>query len=218
MRSIRSDSSDTSIWIILLEVVLIVAGVLLGLAANAWREGQQEAARAQAALRTIRTEVAYNLSQVDSSLVAYHRQMDDALRVLRDRALAGERIEAQAFQRALPNGFRTPLLSNTAWATAQRTGAVNHLDFELVATLARLYDVQAFLQDKLDHVGTNFYVAGNVTLDDFGATATAFKLLVNDIVIQEERLRTRHYPETLTRIDDHLDRPAPALDTIGEGG
>jgi hypothetical protein len=141
MRSIRSDS-DTSIWIILLEVVLIVAGVLLGLAANAWREGQQEA--------------------------------------------------------------------------AQRTGAVNHLDFELVATLARLYDVQAFLQDKLDHVGTNFYVAGNVTLDDFGATATAFKLLVNDIVIQEERLRTRHYPETLTRIDDHLDRPAPALDAIGD--
>lgn len=191
MLSLRSDQGPE--WTTLLvEVVLIVLGVLLGLFANEWRIGRAEQARAETALEQIRLEVAYNQSEVDSALVAYHRQIRDSLRRLRQRLQAGERVTEAGIRRALPNGFTVPLLQTTAWDLSVRTGLVNQFDLEQVAPVARLYTQQDFLQRKINQISENFYIAGNADPALQAGQIRALGALAGDIVIQEERLMRRY--------------------------
>lgn len=186
--------------LVLFEAALIVLGVLLGLLANQWRTERAHDETARSALRAIRAELQGNHEQVER-LLPYHQQIRDSLYVFSVRVTEGENVVVTPsdMQRALPKGFSVPLLQTTAWELAKQTGAVNHMDFEIATDLARLYGQQAFFQDKLDHIGQNWYVAGNLNPSNFAGTALALNMLSGDIVIQEERLVER-YPEMIERL------------------
>lgn len=202
MLSLRSQSSPE--WgTLLIEVVLIVLGVLLGLFANEWRKARADQARSDVALEQIRAEIAYNQSEIDSSLVAYHEQVSDSLARLVSRGEAGVAVTADAVQRALPNGFRVPLLQTTAWDLSVQTGIINQFDLSTVAPIARVYNLQQFLQGKLDRISDNFYIASNVDPRVAQGQARAPSILAGDIAIQERKLM-RLYPEALN--------PLPASD------
>ena len=139
-----------------------------------------------------------NQSEIDNSLVAYHEQVSDSL-----ARLVGVAVTADAVQRALPNGFRVPLLQTTAWDLSVQTGIINQFDLSTVAPIARVYNLQQFLQGKLDRISDNFYIASNVDPRVAQGQARAPSILAGDIAIQERKLM-RLYPEALN--------PLPASD------
>lgn len=195
--------SLSHLGLLLFEAGLIVLSVLLGLLANQWRIASANEEQAEQSLRAIHAELQGNYEQVER-LLPYHRRVDDSLDVLIERIAAAQSavITPVEFRRAaLPEGFSTPLLQTNAWEMANRTGAINHIDFELASDLSSLYNLQAFYQRKLDKVGENWYVAGNVNPTNFAATTMATGILVNDIVHQEEDLVER-YPEMIERLND----------------
>lgn len=182
------------------EAVLIILSISLGLMANEWRIASENKKEALIALEFIKEEMQTNYNKIEAVL-PYHEQMRDAFAVLMNRALTtNETISAADMVKAMPDGFTTPLISRNSWELANQTGAVNHMDFELAKALSQVYDLQAFYQKKVDLIGENVYVAGNLDTKDQGATAIALGLLANDISLQERRL-AEQYPSVIAQVD-----------------
>ncbi|MFQ5770628.1 MAG: hypothetical protein ACE5HX_08835 [bacterium] len=195
----HSSKHRPTIWMLLLEVVLIIIGVLLGLAANQWRVARMDRTLAQDALRYIADEIRDNQTKVDS-LIPYHTKVRDSIRELSALNLRKKvEISMTDLLKAMPKGFAVPLLETTGWQLANRTGAINHMDYELAVRLSKLYNLQEFYQRKLDKISDNLYIASNIDPNNFTPLTMALTLLANDIVIQENRL-SKFYASILKRI------------------
>jgi hypothetical protein len=181
-----------------LEVALTVFGVLLGLAANEWRKAEAEEAKTQVALQTIRQELQNNLEEVDAE-IPYHRRMRDSLMAARERLSTGAESSYQMLTQAMPEGFTVAELQDNAWELANRTGALQNVDYALAAKLANVYGVQAGYASMTRSVGENFYVAENVR--DPGTMIFALGNLSNDVLNREQRLREL-YAEAIERLQD----------------
>jgi len=170
------------------------------LMANEWRVGRENEKEAVNALEFIREEIEGNQERIEE-ILPYHERMADSLSVLMNRVFAsGAKISTREMFTAMPSGFSTPLISRNSWELVNQTGAINHVDFDLAISLSRLYDLQAFYQQKIDLIGQNVYVAGNINSLDQGSAVIAFGLLANDIAIQERRL-LKQYPAMVARLD-----------------
>ncbi len=187
------------------EAALIVLGVLLGMMANEWRVAWNNEHEAERALLAIRNELQTNFEQIEA-ILPYHRQIDDSLEILAQRIYTqNAKISPLEILRAIPKGFTTPLIEKNAWELLNRTGAISNIDFDLASALSKLYSQQAFYQSKLDIIGQNLYVAGNLNPENLASTAIALGLLANDIVIQEKRLVER-YPQMMERLENYLEQ------------
>ena len=173
------------------EVVLIVLGVLLGLAANEWRVNLGRQAETRLALRRIRNEVATNTEQLRSA-APVHAAMGDSLGGLAGAIMAGRGQPDGLFRlrRAFPNGFSTPLLERTAWDVALRTGTAAHMDHDTLLLLSRYYALLDFCQQKLNRVPENLYLAVNTDPAHWRGLILALAMVTGDIAIQEQRLVT----------------------------
>lgn len=187
---------------LLIEVVLILLAVLLGLVANEWRMARAEEAQAKNALRYIKNELQSNKEQVDK-LIPYHSSLRDSLRALGSLHLGRKtNISLTDIRKAMPQGFSSPLLEKTGWELANQTGSINHVDFQIAATLSKLYNLQDFCQGKFEKVADNLYIASNINLKDLSGFTMALALLANDIVIQEERL-SKLYAEMIKNLENY---------------
>ncbi len=185
------------------EAVLIMISVVLGLMANEWRVSRDNEKEAVNALAFIREELETNRERIEE-ILPYHEQITDSLSVLMNRVFTtGAPVSTMEMFKAMPGGFSTPLVSRNSWELVNQTGAINHVDFNLAISLSRLYDLQAFYQKKIDLIGQNVYVAGNINPQDQGAAVIAFGLLANDIAIQERRL-IKQYPPMVAKLDSAM--------------
>ena len=207
MSPIRIQSSQRARFFgqLALQSFTIILSVVLGLLANEWRLAQQKNKEAQTALRAVKQELSDNLQQIEQQL-NNHRKIQDRFSKLMVRVM---QPEAQAvtiveMQQAMPGGFDMPLIRQNAWELLNRTGAISSIDFDLANSLSLLYHVQQFYQGKLDLFGLNGYLAGNVDLDRPENSAVAIGILVQDILVQEERL-VQMYPEMIERIEMQVD-------------
>lgn len=197
---LKSQRKTAGVGILIAEAVLIMMSVALGLMANEWRGGRENEKEAVNALEFIREEIEGNQERIEE-ILPYHERMADSLSVLMNRVFAsGAKISTREMFTAMPSGFSTPLISRNSWELVNQTGAINHVDFDLAISLSRLYDLQAFYQQKIDLIGQNVYVAGNINSLDQGSAVIAFGLLANDIAIQERRL-LKQYPAMVARLD-----------------
>jgi len=197
---LKSQRKTAGVGILIAEAVLIMMSVALGLMANEWRVGRENEKEAVNALEFIREEIEGNQERIEE-ILPYHERMADSLSVLMNRVFAsGAKISTREMFTAMPSGFSTPLISRNSWELVNQTGAINHVDFDLAISLSRLYDLQAFYQQKIDLIGQNVYVAGNINSLDQGSAVIAFGLLANDIAIQERRL-LKQYPAMVARLD-----------------
>jgi len=176
-------------WLfLLLEVLLIVLGVLLGMAANEWRVARGHRQQADQALRQIAGELRFNREQVDG-VIEHHQALKDSLALLVGRQdVQGENIGHADLWKALSGGFRYPLIESTAWNLALQTGAVEHMDYGPATGLSRYYNFQSFYSAKLSVISNNVYTAVNMDADSADGLIRALHLLMGDIVINEERL------------------------------
>ena len=123
------------------EAVLIVFAVVLGFLVNEWREGQDERERAQLALARIVDELEGNLEALERA-AAYHASTAEALgeleQQLADGTLGSRGALLSVVAPAIPQGISPPILSDVAWTYAGQTGALDQLDFAVMADVAQI--------------------------------------------------------------------------------
>jgi len=125
----------------LLESALIVLSVLLGFAATAWHDRQQERALAAEALQSFRREISQNLATVER-LRPVHAALAARLEAEADAAHPNE-TAFDAFKRSFPaSGASVPPLADAAWETAVSTGALRLMRYDRAALLSETYQVQ----------------------------------------------------------------------------
>lgn len=113
-----------------LESALIVMSVLLGFAISEWRRQRTDRELSERVVETIRREIVANREALESAL-ANHEQ---ALAEIRDP----EDDVA---------GIRPAILRNSAWTTAQATGATVHLDYPVTEAAAGVHELQTLHRD-----------------------------------------------------------------------
>jgi hypothetical protein len=126
-----------------IQLVTITAGILIALSLEGVRESLHDRALVREARENIRREIADNKRELDNEIVAMAergKKIDVALR------FANEMLKTKHTdinQLSLQLDF--PSLSTASWQTAERTGALAHMDYAEVQKYASLYSFQEFL-------------------------------------------------------------------------
>lgn len=124
-------------WLVkgLVESVFVVLSILLALAVDEWAANRDFAELADQSLSIFEQEIVQNRDRVADGL-PYHGGIRDLL---------GQMILTPppvVDLRSIMQGLEAPVLLNTAWETALATGALTHMDFEVVRALSLTYSIQ----------------------------------------------------------------------------
>jgi len=145
---------------ILLEALFVVLGVVLAFAANEYRESQNQIAKGQVALESIREEVKENRVAVKSSY-DYHAHLSDTLRQIIGKnyqRVAGGQPKVDPDIRLFTRGFISPArVLSTSWDTARSTDAVAGMQYDDLLTVSKLYAMQEGYQKQSEMVGSVIY-------------------------------------------------------------
>lgn len=117
--------SDLSWGQLIVESVLVVLSVLLALALTAWYDHTQEQAKVRLAMRSLHAELTQTKATMER-LIPMHKAIIDTLR--------SDTLTFEA-----PVSLRMSGVTTEAWATAQQTGTVVLMDYEVVAPISRAY-------------------------------------------------------------------------------
>jgi hypothetical protein len=131
-------------WILkgLVESVFVVASILLALAVDEWAQNKEYEELADQTLVIFQREIVQNRARlVDVS--PYHGGIRDLLGQM--SAIEEENLDVRPFF----EGLDPPVLLNTAWETALATGALTHMDFEIVSALSLTYSIQEGFQERV---------------------------------------------------------------------
>jgi len=139
-----------------LQLVTITAGILIALSLEAVRESFHNRALVREARENIRREIADNQRELDGELRGIPTQqqhLDTALQFANEM-IAGGRTALDTLELNVSNAT----LRTASWQTADRTGALAHMDYGEVQKYASSYagqDLYATLQRRaLDQVAT----------------------------------------------------------------
>lgn len=124
----------------LLELATITAGVLIALSVDSVREWQQHRSLVHQARATIAREIAANRNEVQNALKGAQerdKQLQKAFAIA-DDLLA--RRPANTTELTITMSFSE--ISEAAWLSADRTGALSHMEYAEVQRYSRLYALQ----------------------------------------------------------------------------
>ena len=142
-----------SVLRILLEVVLITAGVFLGLAGESWRETREHRELAAQSLRRFREEIKTNRAAV----LRVHQRHQDQAKGMNDYFNAnGPALMAAMLDPRQPLPLPVPdtvtdsaVFDFSAWDVALATESLAHIDPELVAMISDAHRMQEMVEE--DH-------------------------------------------------------------------
>jgi len=123
------------------ESIFVVASILLALAVDEWSQNRDFAELADQSLGIFESEIQQNRLRL-ADLTPYHQGIRDLLG--RMNAMPPQDVDI----RSIMEGLQTPVLLNAAWETALATGALNHMDFEVVSALSLTYSIQDVFQTQ----------------------------------------------------------------------
>lgn len=122
------------------QFITIALGVLIALMTNTWVEWRNDRQLVAEARATIAREIADNKKELDGTVVSFPRDreaLDNALKYASDM-LASRKTSVTS----LSLHFNLADLSSTSWHTAERTGALSHMEYPEVQKYSKLYDFQ----------------------------------------------------------------------------
>jgi hypothetical protein len=177
---------------ILLEVVLISAGVFLGLAGEQWRERAQHRELAEQTLRRFRTEITANRNVV-AKVKDYHAAKRKELHAFFDAD-----AKARQSMSIRLEGIQVAFVEHTAWDLALASSSLAYIDPDLAFAISHIYITQENLTTLTRGVSQAMYInppaAPNTTF--LGAISAYY----DDVVFIEPKLLTL-YDDVLPRID-----------------
>ena len=139
----RTFSGD---WLprILVESILIVVSILLALAVSEYERAREDEELATQALAAFEREIRQNRARLED-VGPYRRGLRDVIVRMGDNGALGSSDQFQATIGL--EALRPAFLTSTVWETALTTGALPHIDFDLVNALSLTYSLQARLEE-----------------------------------------------------------------------
>lgn len=130
-------------WILkgIVESVFVVGSILLALAVDEWAQDQEYANLADQSLGIFEREIRRNRESVVDGM-PYHTGIRDFLGSMRVETSDPSQLSA------IMDGLTPPVLLNTAWETALATGALTHMEFDVVSALSLTYSIQETFTDR----------------------------------------------------------------------
>jgi hypothetical protein len=128
------------------ELVTITVGVLIALSFEGLRQWGSDRALVRQAQETIAREIAENRDEVGGVLetaAARDSALADALRFANELLADGRTSVTD-----LELGFTLAELSAASWESAERTGALGHMEYATVREYSRLYEAQALFSEQ----------------------------------------------------------------------
>jgi hypothetical protein len=124
-------------WLLkgLVESFFVVGSILLALAVDSWSENRDFAELADQSLGIFEQEILRNRAALEE-VSPFHEGIRDLLAQM----LNGSEVQAEL--KNVMEGLETPVLLNTAWETAMATGALTHIDMQIVSALSLTYSIQ----------------------------------------------------------------------------
>lgn len=128
----------------LIQLGTITAGVLIALSIEGLLEWNHYRTLVREARETIALEIAENKKELDGALDEIAGQKKNFETALR---FANEMLTAKATDvRSIRIGFNLAELSTASWQSAERTGAVAHMEYADVRKYSSLYAMQALYE------------------------------------------------------------------------
>ena len=174
---------------LLLELVIVTAGVLIALSVDTVREWRAQQSLAAEARATMLSEVAQNKKVLDEALPSLGATQKIYIGALRDaRArLAGKPGDSGDVNLSVT---MAPL-SSAAYTTAEITGALGYMDYDDVRRFAAVYDMQRRYQSLQDQIAIDVWAV---------ATPVLFGHGLSDARPQELEALTRGLEQVLARL------------------
>ena len=149
----------------LFQFTTITAGVLIALLVNGLVEARNNRNLVRDARATIAREIAANRTDLDKTLAGYDAD-DKAL----ERAItfATEMLASKTTKvNELNLHVNLADVSSTAWRTAERTGALSHMDYDEVQKYSKLYDLQDLFVEQQRSMLSRLSAASAILTGDF---------------------------------------------------
>jgi hypothetical protein len=192
-----------------IQLVTITAGILIALSAEGIRELLHDRALVREARENIHREIADNQREVENELKTMAdrgKKLNTALQFAND-TLKTRKSDIHAMELSL----NFPELSSAGWQTADRTGALAHMEYGEVQKYAQLYSFQdVLIQEQrraLDALGATIAIMAASDDNDLPRTQTAdierFRdqvIALRGILLLEQQLATAavaHYKKAL---------------------
>lgn len=188
-----SSSQRALVWKALLEVVLISAGVFLGLAAEQWRSDRQHRDQAHQALQRFKTEIEANRAAVMKNQDYRARIRKDITAYLDPKLRPTVNLQME--------GIKPVNFEHTAWDLALVTQSLADIDSTLAFELARVYGQQQIYTSLTGGLMQAMYL--RPPSENLTAFLHSVKIYLDDIVEFDPGL-VRMYDEVLPLIDRAL--------------
>ena len=138
----------------LLEGVIVVVSVLLGFAVAQYGENRANKVLAKRALTGLQAELEHNLALVEP-YAAFHRAYVDELE--KTHAAAGHESGFEVFLKVRPELPRhsetdVPIPRRGAWEAAISSGALRFIDYDLIASLSEIYQMQDHVDAAIERI------------------------------------------------------------------
>lgn len=192
------------------ESVFVVGSILLALAVDEWAETRDFAELADQSLGIFEQEMLQNRNRIEDGL-PYHQGIRDLLGQM--RMTPPPVIDL----RRIMEGLEAPVLLSTAWETALATGALTHMDFEIVRALSLTYSIQEGFTTRSRTERPRFGNMEGMAVQEVAEQLEEAYGYVATLVRDETELLTV-FNQALALIGSHLGTTPAARGDSGEGG
>jgi len=124
------------------QFIIITTGVLIAMLANGFVERTKDRRLVAQARSTIQREIADNSKDLAATLSSFPKDreaLDGAIQFADDMLTTGKTSVT-----SIQIHYNMADLFDTSWRTAERTGALSHMDYAEVQRYSKLYDFQDF--------------------------------------------------------------------------
>lgn len=147
------------------QFITIMAGVLIAMLANGMVERSKDRQLVAQARAMLQREITDNQKDLAAALSGYPRDLqslDQALQFAGDILAAGKTDVT-----SLQLHFDMADIFDTSWRTAERTGALGHMDYAEVQRYSKLYDFQEFFVQQQRQAVSQLSIASSLLGPDF---------------------------------------------------
>ncbi len=177
---------QSRIWLsrTLFESVLIVVSILLALTVAEVQENRELEQLVARSLANFNYEISQNKNRIDD-IHPFHLGLHSILMELQTKEDGGS---AEDFRNIL-DSFQSAVLLASAWETALATGALTHMDYEIVSALSLTYSIQNRFQELHNTSLAELSSAAILQNENMSAATYAAIRYMRDVTMAENELQ-----------------------------
>ena len=167
----------------LIQSALVVVSILFALWVDEWSEDQDFQELAERSLVSFEREIEQNKRRLEA-MTPFHIGLRDVVGTM---TADGGTTSLSTFRNII-DGFEPAILVNTAWETGVATGAVSHMEYDIVAGLSLTYGIQDRL-NALNSSGLSDLLRGGLGSSEMEMLLYAASRYLRELAEEEQQLQ-----------------------------